>query len=274
MDSVMLCDEGRLPRKDSHKSKEIAYKSLVRPVMEYDAACWDPYRLEHIKTLLKIQKRAEEREFDYAQCSKHTERNHSCEKFLQVCRELSGYLHFDALFEESGGSDPPPHFSVRSSCARTLPRRVCQLMIRQRILVPKRTEDRVVSSGSYICYVTWIRKQGRTASRLHDVSITRKEVYLAVAPVVSDNNVNRKYLIVSINVFANFRFRTIRFSSARRRSRGTVILSEILQKQSQKTSGLSANDDSGYNCSVNDRRKIRSGSGDRTRVLRSTYQAL
>ncbi|KAJ4446126.1 hypothetical protein ANN_12818 [Periplaneta americana] len=30
----------------------------MRPVMEYGAACWDPYRLEHIKTLEKIQKRA------------------------------------------------------------------------------------------------------------------------------------------------------------------------------------------------------------------------
>ncbi|KAJ4435238.1 hypothetical protein ANN_23816 [Periplaneta americana] len=36
----------------------IAYKSLVRPVMEYGAACWDPYRLKHIETLEKIQKRA------------------------------------------------------------------------------------------------------------------------------------------------------------------------------------------------------------------------
>ncbi|KAJ4439385.1 hypothetical protein ANN_07507 [Periplaneta americana] len=48
----------RVLRKGSDKSKEIACKSLVRPVMEYGAACWDPYRLEHIKTLEKIQKRA------------------------------------------------------------------------------------------------------------------------------------------------------------------------------------------------------------------------
>ncbi|KAJ4426704.1 hypothetical protein ANN_26502 [Periplaneta americana] len=48
----------KVPRKGSDKSKEIAYKSLVRPVMEYGAACWDPYRLEHIKTLEKIKKRA------------------------------------------------------------------------------------------------------------------------------------------------------------------------------------------------------------------------
>ncbi|KAJ4426965.1 hypothetical protein ANN_26764 [Periplaneta americana] len=46
----------RVLRKDSDKSEEIAYKSLVRPVMEYGAACWDPYRLEHIKTLENIQK--------------------------------------------------------------------------------------------------------------------------------------------------------------------------------------------------------------------------
>ncbi|KAJ4445638.1 hypothetical protein ANN_12321 [Periplaneta americana] len=48
----------RVLRKGSDKSKEIAYKSLVRPVMEYGAACWDPYRLEHIKTMGKIKKRA------------------------------------------------------------------------------------------------------------------------------------------------------------------------------------------------------------------------
>ncbi|KAJ4437729.1 hypothetical protein ANN_17874, partial [Periplaneta americana] len=45
-------------RKCSDKSREIAYKSLFRPVMEYGAACLDPYRLEHIKTLENIKKRA------------------------------------------------------------------------------------------------------------------------------------------------------------------------------------------------------------------------
>ncbi|KAJ4442434.1 hypothetical protein ANN_04020 [Periplaneta americana] len=45
----------RVLRKVSDKSKEIAYKSLFRPVMEYGAACWEPYRLKHIKTLEKIK---------------------------------------------------------------------------------------------------------------------------------------------------------------------------------------------------------------------------
>ncbi|KAJ4439823.1 hypothetical protein ANN_07951 [Periplaneta americana] len=48
----------RVLRTDSDKSKEISYKSLVRPGTEYGATYWDPYRLEHIKTLEKIPKRA------------------------------------------------------------------------------------------------------------------------------------------------------------------------------------------------------------------------
>ncbi|KAJ4429150.1 hypothetical protein ANN_26153 [Periplaneta americana] len=36
----------------------------------------------------------------------------------------------------------------------------------ERIFVPKRTADRVASSGSYIYYVTWIHKQDRIASRV------------------------------------------------------------------------------------------------------------
>ncbi|KAJ4432799.1 hypothetical protein ANN_21438 [Periplaneta americana] len=40
-----------------------------------------------------------------------------------------------------------------------------EVITRQRIFVPKRIADRVVSSGSYIYYVTWMRKQGRIASR-------------------------------------------------------------------------------------------------------------
>ncbi|KAJ4447836.1 hypothetical protein ANN_09844 [Periplaneta americana] len=53
MESVAFCGKGTKKR---YKSKESAYKSLVRPVMEYGAARWDPYRLEDIKTLENIKK--------------------------------------------------------------------------------------------------------------------------------------------------------------------------------------------------------------------------
>jgi len=36
----------------------IAYKSLVRPILEYGAACWDPYRECQISALDRVQNKA------------------------------------------------------------------------------------------------------------------------------------------------------------------------------------------------------------------------
>ena len=45
--------------KISHpKLKELAYKSLVRPIIEYGCATWDPYQQNHIDQLEKVQRRA------------------------------------------------------------------------------------------------------------------------------------------------------------------------------------------------------------------------
>ena len=40
------------------KTKEIAYKALVRPILEYSSTVWDPASQKHIKNLEKIQRRA------------------------------------------------------------------------------------------------------------------------------------------------------------------------------------------------------------------------
>jgi hypothetical protein len=34
----------RVVKKGNKNTKSVAYKSLVRPILEYGAACWDPYR--------------------------------------------------------------------------------------------------------------------------------------------------------------------------------------------------------------------------------------
>ncbi|KAJ4449398.1 hypothetical protein ANN_00797 [Periplaneta americana] len=48
----------RILRKASPKSREIAYLTLVRPLMEYGTTCWDPYGIYQINSLERIQYRA------------------------------------------------------------------------------------------------------------------------------------------------------------------------------------------------------------------------
>jgi hypothetical protein len=42
-------------KKGNKNTKIIAYKSLVRPILEYGAACWDPYREHQINAVDRIQ---------------------------------------------------------------------------------------------------------------------------------------------------------------------------------------------------------------------------
>jgi hypothetical protein len=48
----------RVVQKGNKNTKNVAYKSLVRPILEYGAACWDPYRECQIKTLDRVQNKA------------------------------------------------------------------------------------------------------------------------------------------------------------------------------------------------------------------------
>ena len=48
----------RILKKGNSNTKSLAYMSLVRPILEYGAACWDPYREEQIGALDRVQKKA------------------------------------------------------------------------------------------------------------------------------------------------------------------------------------------------------------------------
>ena len=48
----------RILKKGNSNTKSLAYMSLVRPILEYGAACWDPYREGQISALDREQNKA------------------------------------------------------------------------------------------------------------------------------------------------------------------------------------------------------------------------
>jgi len=49
----------RIVRKGNNNKKNLAYASLVRPILEYGAACWDPYRECQTSALGRVQNKAD-----------------------------------------------------------------------------------------------------------------------------------------------------------------------------------------------------------------------
>jgi len=45
-------------QKGNNNTKHLAYTALVRPILEYGAVCWDPYREGQVGALSRVQKRA------------------------------------------------------------------------------------------------------------------------------------------------------------------------------------------------------------------------
>jgi len=45
-------------KKGNNSTKRLAYTALVRPMLEYGAVCWDPYREGQVSVLNRVQKRA------------------------------------------------------------------------------------------------------------------------------------------------------------------------------------------------------------------------
>jgi hypothetical protein len=48
----------RILKKGNSNTKSLVYMSPVRPILEYGAACWDPYRERQISALGRVQKKA------------------------------------------------------------------------------------------------------------------------------------------------------------------------------------------------------------------------
>ena len=81
----------RILKKGNRNTKSLAYMFLVRPILEYGAACWDPYREGEISAIDRVQKRAAK--FEY-----HTNRSNL--EILASRRKLSRIC---ALFKACSG---------------------------------------------------------------------------------------------------------------------------------------------------------------------------
>ena len=70
-------------KKGNSSIKILAYMTLVRPVLEYGAACWDPYREVKIHALDRVQKKAAK--FAYHMNESNWDTLSQCRKISHIC---------------------------------------------------------------------------------------------------------------------------------------------------------------------------------------------
>ena len=84
--------------------------SLVRQILEYGAACWDPYREGQISELNRVQKKAAK--FAYHTNSPNWETLASCRKLSRICALFKGYSG-ERAWKAIGGRLQRPHYLRR-----------------------------------------------------------------------------------------------------------------------------------------------------------------
>jgi hypothetical protein len=78
-----------IPPKGKSGTKSFAYTTLVRPIFEYGAACWDPYREGQIYALDRVQKKAAK--FAYNMSESNWETLSLRRKISRICALFKTY---------------------------------------------------------------------------------------------------------------------------------------------------------------------------------------
>jgi hypothetical protein len=79
----------RILKKGNSNIKSLAYMSLVRPILEYGAACWNPYREGQITALDTVQKKAAK--FAHHTNISNSETLVSSRKLSRICAHFKAY---------------------------------------------------------------------------------------------------------------------------------------------------------------------------------------
>jgi len=96
----------RILKKGNSNIKSLAYMSLVRPIHEYGAACWDPYREGQIIALDRVQKKAAK--FAHHTNSPNWENLASRRKLSRICALFNAYSG-ERAWKPIGDSLQRPH---------------------------------------------------------------------------------------------------------------------------------------------------------------------
>jgi hypothetical protein len=73
----------------NRSTKSLAYTTLVRPILEYGAACWDPYREGQIYALDRVQKKAAKFAYDLSESKWETLSQRR--KIAHICALFKAY---------------------------------------------------------------------------------------------------------------------------------------------------------------------------------------
>ena len=100
----------RILKKGNSNTKSLAYMSLVCPILEYGAACWDPYREGQIRALDRVQKKAAK--FAHHTNSPNWETLASRRKLSRICALFKAYSG-ERAWKPIGGRLQRPHYLSR-----------------------------------------------------------------------------------------------------------------------------------------------------------------
>jgi hypothetical protein len=110
----------RILKKWSSNTKSLAYMLLVRPILEYGAACWDPYREGQISALDRVQKKVAK--FVHHKNSPNWETLVLCRKLSRICALFKAYSG-ERAWKPIGDRLQRPHYLGRVDHERKIRRR-------------------------------------------------------------------------------------------------------------------------------------------------------
>ena len=107
----------RILKKGKSNTKSLAYMSFVRPILEYGAACWDPYREGQISALDRVQKKAAK--FAHHKNSPNWETLASRRKLSRICTLFKAYSG-ERAWKPIGDRLERPHYLSRVDHGRKI----------------------------------------------------------------------------------------------------------------------------------------------------------